>query len=49
MEEYGIKTIGGGKWGEGFVDCLKFMDKECQRLKNIIDEKDKIILKFANK
>ena len=27
MEKYGIKSIGGGEWGKGFVDCLKAIDK----------------------
>lgn len=26
MDKYDIKTVGGGKWGEGFFDCLKSID-----------------------
>ncbi len=28
MKKYGIKSVGGGKWGEGFFDCLKQIDKK---------------------
>ena len=48
-ELYGIKEFQGGSYGEGVRTCLRFMHKECERLKKIIDEKDKIITHFTRK
>lgn len=28
MKKYGIKSIGGGEWGKGFLDCLKSFDEK---------------------
>ncbi len=28
MKKYGIKSIGGGEWGKGFVSCLKSFDEK---------------------
>jgi hypothetical protein len=46
-ELYGIKEVQGGKFETGFKACLNHMHKECERLKNIINEKDKIITHFT--
>ncbi len=28
MDKYCIKSVGSGKWGEGFFDCLENIDKK---------------------
>lgn len=28
MEKYGIKSVGGGTYGEGFFDCLKGIEEK---------------------
>jgi len=46
---YGVKEIQGGKFGEGFKSCLNHIHKECERLRDIINEKDKIITHLTSK